>query len=98
MTGSGRATPATPPSQGIIGLVILPVPEMPELPRASCAGTPEPDAWFSADPDMLSIALRICRRCPERAACLAFAERHGITTGIWGGTTPGERGHPALSV
>ena len=36
-------------------------------------------------------AKRICRACPARAACLAWAIDHGITSGVWGGTTEDER-------
>ena len=36
-------------------------------------------------------AKRICRACPARAACLAWAIDHGITWGVWGGTTEDER-------
>jgi WhiB family transcriptional regulator, redox-sensing transcriptional regulator len=35
-------------------------------------------------------AVRICRRCPARAECLAWAVKHE-RDGIWGGTTEGER-------
>jgi len=36
-------------------------------------------------------AKRICRACPAQAACLAWAIDHGITSGVWGGTTEDER-------
>jgi len=36
-------------------------------------------------------AKRICRACPVQAACLAWAIDHGITSGVWGGTTEDER-------
>ena len=42
------------------------------------------------------VAKRICAACPVRAKCLEYALSgadtwRGITTGIWGGTTPRER-------
>jgi WhiB family transcriptional regulator, redox-sensing transcriptional regulator len=36
-------------------------------------------------------AKRICRACPAQAACLAWAIDHGVTSGVWGGTTEEER-------
>ena len=36
-------------------------------------------------------AKRICRACPAQAACLAWAIEHGITSGVWGGTSEDER-------
>jgi WhiB family transcriptional regulator, redox-sensing transcriptional regulator len=36
-------------------------------------------------------AKRICRRCPVRRQCLAWALDTGVTDGVWGGTTPDER-------
>lgn len=33
----------------------------------------------------------ICGGCPVQLACLRFAVEDGITTGMWGGLTPGER-------
>ena len=43
-----------------------------------------------------ALARRICRACPVRAECLDYALAgadtwNGLTTGIWGGTTPRER-------
>ena len=36
-------------------------------------------------------AKRICRTCPARTQCLAWALEHGITDGVWGGTTEDQR-------
>lgn len=36
-------------------------------------------------------AKTVCRRCPVRADCLAWALEHGEDHGIWGGLTEGER-------
>jgi WhiB family transcriptional regulator, redox-sensing transcriptional regulator len=36
-------------------------------------------------------AKRICRTCPMQARCLAWALDHGVTDGVWGGTTEEER-------
>ncbi|HEX6523076.1 MAG TPA: WhiB family transcriptional regulator [Streptosporangiaceae bacterium] len=36
-------------------------------------------------------AKQICRRCPVRAECLAFATSNDERFGIWGGLDPDER-------
>jgi WhiB family redox-sensing transcriptional regulator len=36
-------------------------------------------------------AKRICRTCPAQAQCLAWALDHGVTDGVWGGTTADDR-------
>jgi WhiB family redox-sensing transcriptional regulator len=65
--------------------------------QALCAQA-GPDAWF---PDKgqhatTAVARRICAACPVRADCLEYALARadtwgGISTGVWGATTPGER-------
>lgn len=40
------------------------------------------------------VILQYCFRCEVTDECLGYAERHGITTGVWGGiqlTTPRKR-------
>jgi WhiB family redox-sensing transcriptional regulator len=66
--------------------------------QALCAQA-DPDAWFPAKGQHASAkaAMRICRQCPVRGQCLDYALSGadtwgGIATGIWGGTTPHERG------
>jgi WhiB family transcriptional regulator, redox-sensing transcriptional regulator len=36
-------------------------------------------------------AKRICRACSAQPQCLAWALDHGVTDGVWGGTTADER-------
>lgn len=36
-------------------------------------------------------AKRVCRACPVRAECLAYALAEGLTHGVWGGMSPNER-------
>ena len=55
-----------------------------------------PGAWFPDKGQRAAIAVRICGHCPVREQCLDYALSGadtwgGITTGIWGGTTPQER-------
>jgi WhiB family redox-sensing transcriptional regulator len=33
----------------------------------------------------------ICRRCPVRDSCLAYALENNETHGVWGGMTPQQR-------
>ena len=65
--------------------------------RAACAGLPGevflgPDEERPRDRTRReTLALRVCRSCTVRGACLTHAlqvpERHGV----WGGTTPEQR-------
>lgn len=64
---------------------------------ALCAEA-DPDAWFPriGERSAATLAKLICGRCPVRAECLELALSgadtwQGISTGIWGGTTPAER-------
>ncbi len=62
---------------------------------ALCAQA-DPDAWFPDKGRQAAMAKRICAARPVRALCPDYALSGagtwgGIATGIWGGTTPGER-------
>lgn len=61
-------------------------------------------ACRDADPDLffpigttgkalgqISEAKQICRVCQVQIQCLAWALENGVTDGVWGGTTDGER-------
>ncbi|HEY6315483.1 MAG TPA: WhiB family transcriptional regulator [Streptosporangiaceae bacterium] len=61
-------------------------------------------ACHDADPDLffpigttgtalrqIEEAKRMCRTCPARIQCLAWALDNGVGEGVWGGTTPDER-------
>lgn len=55
----------------------------------------DPDLFFpvgTAGPALRQAeeAKRVCRACPVREACLAWALAHGVP-GVWGGTTEDER-------
>ena len=47
--------------------------------------------WFPQRGDDFSSPKKICRQCPVRQACLAFALENGEHYGIWGATTERER-------
>ena len=67
-------------------------------------GWREDAACRDADPDLffpigttgaafrqIDEAKRICRSCPARIQCLAWALEVGVGDGVWGGTTEDER-------
>lgn len=62
----------------------------PDLPDAACAGTTDPEAFFSFNDWRIDQARNICRRCPEIRACLAWALTHS-EHGLWAGTTEEQR-------
>ena len=56
----------------------------------------DPDLFFpigdsGAALPQIDEAKRICRGCPARKPCLAWALEHGVAAGVWGGTTEEER-------
>ncbi len=59
--------------------------------QALCAGHPDRGAWFPEDGESPARAKAVCRACPVRSECLAFALKTGQREGVWGGTTPYER-------
>lgn len=67
-------------------------PEMWRL-RAACADHPDPDRWFPGPTEHAVEAKAVCADCPVTAECLAYALRHRIKEGIWGGTSYNERRH-----
>lgn len=63
---------------------------------ALCSGH-EGDLWFTSEPgrkgkEQTDRAKAICSQCPSQTDCLLYAVTENITDGIWGGTTPSERG------
>ena len=62
--------------------------------RRACRGT-DPDIFFPPPGNshaMIGAAKVICRRCPFRRECRAYADENGLV-GIWGGTPEYERRH-----
>jgi WhiB family transcriptional regulator, redox-sensing transcriptional regulator len=62
---------------------------------AACRNA-DPDLFFpigGAGPALHQIegAKRVCRACPVRAPCLAWALDNGVASGVWGGATEDER-------
>jgi WhiB family transcriptional regulator, redox-sensing transcriptional regulator len=65
--------------------------------KAECAYV-DPDLWYpheKGDPGIQ--AKRICRRCPVKIECLAYALDNDERHGIWGGLSAQERAKPKLS-
>jgi WhiB family redox-sensing transcriptional regulator len=57
---------------------------------AACAGS-DPDLFFAAGALEHKLAKRVCRTCPVRAECLAYAMDEPVDHGVWGGLTERER-------
>lgn len=57
---------------------------------ALCAQN-NPDLWFAVGALEHKYAKKICRECPVRRECLAYAMEAPIDHGIWGGLTERER-------
>ena len=54
----------------------------------------DPRLFFPAGTDgpvQANRAKQVCAGCPVQAACLDWALASGQETGVWGGTTEGER-------
>jgi WhiB family redox-sensing transcriptional regulator len=51
----------------------------------------DPDLWFSPGALEHKEAKRICRSCPVRRDCLAYALETPVDHGVWGGLTERER-------
>lgn len=51
----------------------------------------DPDLFFAPGALEHKIAKRICRDCPVRRQCLAYAMNAPVDHGIWGGLTERER-------
>ena len=58
--------------------------------HASCARF-DPDLFFSPGALEHKMAKRICRECPVRRDCLAYAMEEPVDHGVWGGLTERER-------
>ncbi|GAA1095524.1 WhiB family transcriptional regulator [Nocardiopsis metallicus] len=60
-----------------------------------CRSHPDlpPEAWFPAQGlgEVARQARKVCRSCPVRDICLAWALEAQIADGIWGGTSPTDR-------
>ena len=52
--------------------------------------TEDPELLFVLGADQNS-AKRICRNCPAKYDCMAYALDNNIETGVWGGMTERER-------
>ena len=58
--------------------------------RAACSQV-DPEAFPSDPVDRLHEAKQVCRRCPVKEECLAYALKNHEQFGIWGGLTERER-------
>jgi len=54
------------------------------------------DLWFSDDEDEQAEAITICKMCPARERCAEAGENE--EWGVWGATTPDDRGFGTVLV
>jgi WhiB family transcriptional regulator, redox-sensing transcriptional regulator len=57
---------------------------------AACAGS-DPDVFFAPGALEHKLAKKVCRHCPVRSQCLAYAMDERLDHGVWGGLTERER-------
>jgi len=50
------------------------------------------ELFFSVDELDRERAIQLCRRCIVQSNCLAYALSHPEVVGVWGATSPEERG------
>lgn len=62
---------------------------------AACRDEPTDLHFPAGDRGQAERAKDVCRRCPSRQQCLAFALKIGATDGIWGGLDERERANLA---
>jgi WhiB family redox-sensing transcriptional regulator len=58
--------------------------------RAACAAIPT-RRFFPSEAESSAEAIAVCKQCPVSSECLAYALKHLVVNGIWGGTTEPER-------
>lgn len=74
-----------------VGTLNMPIPKIDSKPP--CADDPNlffPDSYM-IEPYLA--AKEVCARCPSAEKCREFAIENKIEEGVWGGTTPHERGY-----
>jgi WhiB family redox-sensing transcriptional regulator len=57
---------------------------------AACRGG-DADVFFASGGTQEYRAKAVCRACPVRFECLAYALKHRVEHGVWGGLTDRER-------
>ena len=57
---------------------------------AACAALPT-GRFFPNEAESVAEAIAVCKQCPVSSECLAYALKHLMVNGIWGGTTEPER-------
>lgn len=63
--------------------------------RAACRGE-DPELFFplGTGPDaqeQIDVAKKVCRGCPVAQECGTWAMKHGMSDGVWGGTSEADR-------
>jgi WhiB family redox-sensing transcriptional regulator len=58
--------------------------------RAACADL-QTARFFPSEGESSAEAIAVCEQCPVSSDCLAYALKHRIIDGVWGGTDGGTR-------
>ena len=67
-------------------------PDRPEWTAAAVCQHADPDIFYPKKGGSTAEAKRVCRGCPVRAECLAYALQHDeLSFGVWGGLSVVER-------
>lgn len=85
----GRATRTD--AESMIALVKGGVPPFANDPARRCADLPDPDLMFAEREGLQEKAKQICRPCPFREQCAAWALEHRQVYGVWGAISADER-------
>lgn len=58
---------------------------------AACEDALDADAWWPGPRSDVASVVMVCRVCPVRAECAAYAIAAREREGVWGGLLPAER-------
>jgi WhiB family redox-sensing transcriptional regulator len=65
--------------------------EIPAWVSQGVCGQVDPELFFPEKGGSTKEAKLVCRSCPVKAECLAFALEHDVRFGVWGGMSERER-------
>ena len=81
-------------NKGSLGAYVLAVPDMPWLNDAACGdlSLDQLSVFFvEAGRTIAQSTVSLCAKCPVRSECLDHAYRYEISSGYFGGMSPGRR-------
>jgi WhiB family transcriptional regulator, redox-sensing transcriptional regulator len=83
----------TAPARSHAAYLTRPAPDPAWAARGACRAHPDPDLWFATGhcKTRQREAIAICRACPVRVPCIAYALSVPGLAGIWAATTANKR-------